>query len=68
MFHSQSKAGAASLCPVATVEGAETLNICIKKSCSEYEVCGGPQSKEVTETHLLSTTSTLHSQVSESKY
>ena len=43
----------ASLWPVATVQGAETLNICIKKTCYEYEVCVGPQSKELTDTHLL---------------
>jgi len=36
---------AASLWPVvATVEGAETLNICTKKSCSEYEGNGGSES------------------------
>ena len=44
---------AASLWPVAAVEGAQTLNICIKKTYNEYEACGGPQSKELTETHLL---------------
>jgi hypothetical protein len=26
------------------VEGAETLNICIKKTCYEYELDGGYQS------------------------
>ena len=35
---------AASLWPVATVEGAELHYICIKKTCYEYEVCGGSQS------------------------
>ena len=28
---------AASLWPVATVQGAETLNVCITKTCYEYE-------------------------------
>jgi hypothetical protein len=31
--------GVASLWPVAKVAGAETLNICLKKTCFEYEVC-----------------------------
>ena len=32
---------AASLWPVATVVGAETLYICIKKTCYELAVVGG---------------------------
>ena len=38
------KAGAASLWPLATVEGAETLYIYIKKTCYEYELDWGYQS------------------------
>jgi len=35
---------AASLWPVAMVEGAELHYICIKKTCYEYELNGGAQS------------------------
>ena len=45
--------GAASLWPVATVAGAKVHYICMKKNCYEYEGNGGPQSKELTDTHLL---------------
>ena len=38
------KAGATPLWPVATVEGAQTLYIYIKKTCYEYELYGGSQS------------------------
>ena len=31
------------------VEGAETLNICIKKTCYEFELDGGYQSQVLTE-------------------
>jgi hypothetical protein len=37
----QYQAGGASLWPLATVAGAETLYIYIKQTCYEYEVCGG---------------------------
>ena len=38
---------------VAAVAGAHLHYICIKKTCYEYEGNVGPQSKELTETHLL---------------
>ena len=48
-IHSQVPEGrykgvAASLWPIAAVAGAETLYICMKKTCYEYEGNGGPQS------------------------
>ncbi len=43
------KAGVTSLWPSTTVEGAEALYICIKKSCYEYELDGGYQSQVLTE-------------------
>ena len=44
VWDSKYQGAAASLWPVAMVEGAETLIICIKKTCYEYELDGGSQS------------------------
>ena len=44
------KAGAASLWPLATFDGAETLYIYIKKTCYEYELDWGYHSQVLTET------------------
>jgi len=54
---------AASLWPVATVEGAELHYICIKKTCYEYEVCVGGVSiiRTNRDPRLVPTTSTLRS-------
>jgi hypothetical protein len=48
IIHSQVPEGrykgvAASLWPIAAVAGAETLYICMKKTCYEYEGNGGSQ-------------------------
>jgi len=45
------------------VEGAETLNICIKKTCYEYELDGGTSIISTnSDPPLIPTTSTLRSQ------
>ena len=70
-IHSQVPEGryqgvAASLWPVATVEGAEFHCICIKKTCYEYEVCGGLNHKK--KQRPTSYTNNIHSQVPEKRY
>jgi hypothetical protein len=42
------------LAPKATVAGAKSLYICIKKTSYEYEVGGGYQSYVTVEPHLMS--------------
>jgi hypothetical protein len=49
-----------SLWPVATVEGAQTLYIYIKKTCYEYELDGGSQSQVLTEDPSANPCTTSH--------
>jgi hypothetical protein len=42
------------LAPKATIGGAKSLYICIKKTSYEYEVGGGNQSYVTVEPHLVS--------------
>jgi len=56
--------GATSLWPVATVEGDETLNIYIKKTCYEYELDGGSQVSIIRPTVTPTLSSTCRRQMS----
>jgi len=58
---------AASLWPVATVQGAETLYICMKKTCYEYELDGGINHKNK-QTPTSHTNNIQHSSSPNSSY